>query len=208
MIKPVGLIILFLLTMLLTPSSAIETYSATPFLEMAPVFPDGALSIGLGLNFPIVEWLGMTSSFAVNASGQLSHANFLDNHLDFGFYALVPFDRSSLIIKFTDGVYKINHLKKYYGEYFDPYYPGLYIPYEGWEKGSWTSGGMSIGLGFKADVGILSIALIPTEHLVLDQGSKLIDRHGTDAFSGDMWLPHDYNTTFIEIPLEIGINIE
>ncbi len=208
MIKTLGSAIFILLTTVLLSSSAIGTYSATPYLGVAPVFPDGAASFGFGVNVPLMNWLGITSSFAVNASGQLSHANFPDNHFNLGFYALAPFDSSSLIFKITGGAYKINHLKKYNGEIFNPYLPNGYYPYEGAERGSWTNGGISIGLGFKADAGILSIALIPTEHLVLDQGSKLIDRHGTDPSSGAMWLPHDYNTTFFEIPLEIGINIE
>lgn len=208
MIKTDVSITLLLLTVILLSSSATETYFATTYLQTAPIFPDGALSLGIGTNIPLVKWLGVTSDFASNISGQLSHANYLDNHINLGFYSLVPIDNSTIIFKFTGGVYKINHLRKTSAEYFDPYIPGQYYYTEGIMEGSWTSAGISLGLGLKADAGILSIALIPTGHLVFDQGSKIVNLSGNDPFAGDVWLPHDYNTTFFEVPLEIGINIE
>jgi len=184
--------------------SSVEPSSATPYLQIAPIFPDGASILGFGINIPINGWFGITSNFGSNISGQLGSANYIDNHLDLGFYGLKSLDGSSLIVRISGGIYKLNHLKKFNGEYYGAEYD---YPYEGRTKGTWTNGGISVGFGFKADTGLLSITIIPTGHLVFDTGSKIVNKVQNNMDFGDTWLAHPYNTSFIEVPIEIGVNI-
>jgi hypothetical protein len=193
-------VIIILFTIGLVVPSA-ESYSAIPYVQLAPIFPHSETILGLGINIPINSYLGITANYGANTSQQLNKENYIDNHFNVGFYAQNKLNDFALICKATGGIYKIDYNYSYSGMYYGCEYDYYY---KETSFGTWTSGGCSLGLGFICNTGLLSFALIPTGHLLFDVGSKKLN----DVVWGKDWLAHPYNTTFIEIPLEIGINIE